>query len=49
MTKKTKNGFPVLHYIVFGVLIRQIGAHPMRPYTLAEWRSDSSLKQIFGR
>lgn len=49
MKAKTKNGFPVWHFMYYGTLFRQIGAHPMRPYNLEEWRKDLTLKQLFGK
>ena len=49
MKAKTKNGFRVWHFMYYGTLCRQIGAHPMRPYTLEEWRNDLTLKRLFGR
>ena len=49
MKAKTKNGFRVWHFFYYGMFYRQIGAHPMRPLTLEEWRNDSTLKEVFGR
>lgn len=51
MTKraKKKNGFRVWHFFMFGTLCRQVGAHPMSPLTLEDWRTDLTLKQVFAR
>lgn len=49
MKAKKKNGFPVWHFMYYGTLCRQIGPHPMKPYTLEDWRNDRTLKSLFGR
>ena len=49
MKAKKKNGFPVWHFMYYGTLCRQIGPHPMQPYTLEDWRNDRTLKSLFGR
>lgn len=49
MKAKTRNGFPVWYFMYYGISCRQIAPHPMRPYTLEEWRNDRTLKRLFGR
>lgn len=49
MKAKTKNGFPVWHFIYYGTLCRQVGPHHMPLFTLEDWRNDLTLKQLFKR
>lgn len=46
---KKRNGYPCIHFYYYGMRCVMIASHPLPLYTLEEWKSDPTLKQIFAK